>query len=373
MREHLHRARVAARGAVLLVILAVAPDARGDASAARLEYRAAPGCPDEEAFAGQLRARSSKISLSRDGAVFVRVRIAARGERYQGDLRIVDAAGRESQRHLEGTCADVTAALALITAVALDPSAAAAPEALASAATTTTPPVATPGPASPASPASPPPPKPEPSQPAAPPEAKAPPPPAPPAATDEKGVLQGAGVKDGASHGWAWSIGAGAAVTSGIAPQLLLSIPVFVDVVRRAPGVVAPAFRLRFERAEKGPAPAGGESASFVFTTGSLEACPLTFSLSRLLFWPCARVEAGELEAAGAGVTPVRSSTRPWVTAGGVLRSRVTVYGALFAEIEGTAFAPLVRDRFFLEPDTTVHRAPAFAGGGAAGIGASFW
>jgi hypothetical protein len=47
--------------------------------------------------------------------------------------------------------------------------------------------------------------------------------------------------------------------------------------------------------------------------------------------------------------------------------------GELFAEVEGGLSTPLYQDRFYLEPQTVIHVAPALLGSGAAGLGVSFW
>ena len=75
----------------------------------------------------------------------------------------------------------------------------------------------------------------------------------------------------------------------------------------------------------------------------------------------CARVRVGALTATGLGVVPVRSATRLWGEAVSCVRARVDLFGPIFVEAEGGAAAVVTRDRFFVEPDHTVHRAPAAA------------
>jgi hypothetical protein len=62
-----------------------------------------------------------------------------------------------------------------------------------------------------------------------------------------------------------------------------------------------------------------------------------------------------------------------WLSAGAIGRIGVRVIGPIFLEAEGGAVFPLVRDRFFVEPDETIHRAPAAAWSGAAGLGVTIW
>jgi hypothetical protein len=130
---------------------------------------------------------------------------------------------------------------------------------------------------------------------------------------------------------------------------------------------VSPAFRLRFERAS---ADDGG--ARFTWTTGSLDGCPIALATGPIRMWPCVRLVAGALAATG-DVSQARSTARPWLSGAAVARGRLALVGGLFLEVEAEALAPFVRDRFYLEPDATVHRATAVAAGGAAAMGASFW
>jgi hypothetical protein len=338
----------------LLVVGAVEQAARAQAPrAVRLEYDAPPACADEASFQAQVRARSARVIFASDGGTALRVRIGARGARFEGDVSLGELHG-PARRHVEGSCEDVTAALALIAALALDPMASTASDP-AGASSASAPPAASTAPPPPAPTAS---------------AATSP----PPKKTDERRLADAEPLSEAEerAHGWGWSIGAEAAITQGVAPSALVTVPAFLDVSRRGPTVFTPAVRLRFERADSASSAAQG-GAYFTWTAGSLDLCPVSLSTWRVRVWPCARAEAGVLAATGAETTPVRSDSRPWMTLGLVARARVTVVGALFVELEGGAFAPLVRDRFFVEPDTTVERVPAVAAAGAAGGGVTFW
>ncbi len=181
--------------------------------------------------------------------------------------------------------------------------------------------------------------------------------------------------EDARTHTWGWSIGAQAGLTEGVTPGALLSIPGFVEIWRRAQGLWSPAFRLRFEQADGSAAVATspGSGAAFTWTAGSLDVCPIALATRRIRAWPCVRGEGGALAATGTGVDVARTSTRPWLTFGLLARIRATVVGSLFVEVEGGALAPVVRDRFFLEPSATVQHVPVVAAAGAAGGGVTFW
>jgi hypothetical protein len=348
--------------------------ARADASrSVRIDYDAATGCPDEATFEAALRTRSAKIRVSPSATTAVRVRITPgrSAGQFEGEVSLTESRGHEGQRHVSGVCSDVTAALALIAAVELDPtattesqpaglagppsSAAPAPSAVAA-----VPSASSNTPAASASPA------PEPTSKAA---------PARPPAVVEDDASPAADRRRGGPrlpHTWAWSVGAGAALTGGVTPQPLFTVPFFLDVARRTGAPFAPAARLRFERSDSATVLAGGAAANFRFTAGSLDLCPIAWAPWRLRFWPCARIEGGVVEAGGSNETPTRSDTRPWLSAGVALRGRL-VFEPVFVELEGSAFAPLIRDRFYVEPDTTLERAPVLAAAGQAGAGVSFW
>jgi hypothetical protein len=351
----------------LLAVLAGADDARAQAvRSVRIDYEAAPGCPDEKAFEEQIRARTSKVLVAPDGQATARVRIMSRAGRFEGDVLLADAnAGasakvREAHRRVEGGCADVAAALALITALALDPTASTASDV---------------GQGNPATAGGSP--TPAPAPPPAPPAASAPAPPAAPIGEARAGKSDSEPLsdEDARAHPWGLSIGAQAGLTTGVTPGLLVSVPAFIDIWRRSARLVAPALRLRFERADSGTVTVGsvGAGADFSWTAGSIDLCPIAWAPGRMRLWPCARAEGGALVATGTGVSPPRTGTRAWVSVGLVARARLTVIGSLFLELEGGAFAPIVRDRFFVEPNSTVQQAPVVAAAGAAGIGVTFW
>jgi len=359
---------------VAMAALAHAAGPEAPPRAVRIEYEAAAGCPDERGFEGQVRARlATKIVASPEGASSVRVRIAPHGPSFEGDIVLTDPKGHESRRRVEGRCADVTAALALITALALDPAASTASDP--SSETQTAPALPAPASSTPAP---------------SPPSAAGPSPPKPtaPAAARESRedvepasrseALSEDGVRGGErarGRGWGVSIGAGAGLTTGVAPRALLSIPAFLDVWRRSTSAFAPALRLRFERADSGAdVTSGGSGGDFTWTAGSVDFCPVSWAPWRFRLWPCARAEGGALSATGVGVSPARTQIRSWFTLGLVARARVMVVGSLFLEIEGGGFAPLIRDRFFVDPgSTTVQRAPSVAAAGAADVGVTFW
>ena len=361
-----------------LVGIAVAGGAAAQTSRSiRVEYEGPSACPDRHAFEEQIRARSARIVWGADGATLVRIHLAGGPGRTSGEVTIVDPSGQKSHRKVEGACTDVVSALALIAAVALDPLASTAPSPSAAPSSATASPTASSAPSgtatapapstSAAEPPKPPvaePPKPEASATPRPAESARPPPPPPPPP------------EAASAHAWSWSIGVHAGLTAGVAPSLLLSVPFFLDISRHTSSLFAPAFRLRFVRSDSGSTSTGGPNADFTWTLGTLDACPLGWPGdvdARLRLVPCARFEAGLLEAKGLDVIPARSYARPWVAGGGVARASLRVVGGLFLEVEGGLVVPVLQDRFFVEPSTTLHVTAPLVGSGAAGFRVSFW
>jgi hypothetical protein len=80
--------------------------------------------------------------------------------------------------------------------------------------------------------------------------------------------------------------------------------------------------------------------------------------------------DAGRLEAVSGSTC--RTRTPPWVAPGLVARLEWEIVNVLVLEISGEILFPLVRDRFYVNSDTTLFRTSAVAGGGAAGLGVRF-
>ena len=204
---------VAAGFASLVAFVAFPPRAlavEAEPRPVRIDYVAPASCPDAHDFEAQLRARSARIVVAGDAKVTVRVRISPRAGQFSGDLALLDGAGSETTRHVDGLCPDVVAALSLIAAVALDPLAFTASYPLATALPPPPPPPA------PVPPPPPPPVAPAPTVTAEPekkPEAPRPkeeePKNAPDAPPDD--ALAGT-----AHHEWRWSVGGGSGSLRGL-------------------------------------------------------------------------------------------------------------------------------------------------------------
>src|SRR4029079_13810408 len=111
-------------------VLALASSASRVASAdeteaVELSYAAPLACPDRASFASEVRARSRKVLFAEGDADrrFV-VRVSLFAGHFSGELSIVDQHRDASERRIDGEkCDEVVSALALISALAVDPQA----------------------------------------------------------------------------------------------------------------------------------------------------------------------------------------------------------------------------------------------------------
>ena len=323
-----------------------------------VDYVASVDCPGANSFIEQLRTRSRRTRVT-DGAERAQtlvIRMAQRNRQWVGRLTVRDVDGTEAMRSVAAdTCSDVVAGLALIAAVAVDPLA------------MTTPSPVTEDDAGVATPAG----------------------PSPDGARSANANREAATVTTplmratpatpttapvvGSGGRWEVALGTHVELVSGVSPNVLVSIPVYAEVSHVTEKGFAPSARVRVDRAGSGIVHAGAGDAHFTWTAGSLEACPVAWPLATVRLTACVRAEAGILEATGLNVQPSRDQARPWLALGPVARGRWVFLGPFHLELEGALFAPVIRDRFFLQPSTTVFQAPIVGFSASLGVGASIW
>lgn len=335
-------------GCAALVIAVSAAIVLADANVpVRVDYAASSGCPDALVFGEELRARARvRFVGDKETASTLVVRIKHIGKHYEGRLVVRDVAREETERKVNGdSCAEVVSGLALVSAFALgftppsevaDAQAASAPlpdvvdsDAFVS-----------------------------------PPAIDATPERAPPVAVEQP--RDAAPVESG-ERAWSVSLGADAQLVSDVSPNLALAVPIWVELARSVGAHFSIASRLRFARASS------SSTGSFTWTVGGLDLCPLVWSARPLRADLCARVHAGSLDAFGVGVVPSRDVTRPWVSLGPVASMSLYALGPAFLHLEGALDLPLVRDRFFVEPNDTVFSAPIVGWTAGLGAGATIW
>jgi hypothetical protein len=294
----------------------------------RVDYQAPPDCPTASDFFERLHARAHarRPPEGATPALVVRVTRREHGVRVHGELSVRYVDGSDATRTVDGdACDSVVDALALMSAMALDPTA--------SLDGTSAPPA-------------------EP-QPVA-------------AVTDD---LDGSLPIDVRS-GWHVAVGAGGGATFVIAPVGAPDGTGFLELVRGGT-VWSPSVRVGFEYASSGAVGVAGGDIKLGSSLGVLDVCPASWRLGAFRLAPCVRLEGGVLDVSGVDVMPAKSALRPWAAAGALGRVRYVPLARFFVELSGGVLAPLVRDHFYFDPsDTTVFRPPVASGfaGGAVGI-----
>jgi hypothetical protein len=304
-----------------LIGLACSQRARAEQNEApvRIEYLAPAGCPTEEEFLVRVRARAPRVRRASEGdrvRTFVISIAGAHGER-SGHLVVRDVDGKTADRDMVGnTCEEVVDALALITALAVERSA------------------LTSSPAS--APLSPPP-------------------------FEERPSKRSGGR-------WHAALTVSAGMVSGVVPNPVLDVALLLEVDVLKLGFLSPAVRAGFEGVDF-----HSQVAHFGWRAGVVEGCPTQWSYATLNLQPCVRVEAGILEGTGVNVTPARDAIRAWLAAGMVARAQWFFSVPLFVDVEAGLRFPLVRTRYFVQPDTTVHEPPSVGLILSAGLGVRFF
>jgi hypothetical protein len=323
-----------------------------------LHFVGSPECPGEANFVREIAARVRRPIewVAASGALRVAVTVTQGQDHATGTVRIVARDSEPTRREFSAdTCAEITSALALVTALTLDPNA--RTDALA-------PSDDQPVSPAPSRPESPPLPAPAPA-PAPMPPVAAPPTRKPYAATPTSrervryvawlGPMAGldAGYAPGPLVTFGLSLGARLAITPRFSPSLQLS-------------------PLWGKTGATGPAASDG---SFAWAMARLSACPLNVQLTSWLgLEPCLQAELGRLTATGQASPKLvaESAERWWAAAGAGLALHVD-RGPWFARFETHATVPATRDTFvFVEPYQQVHRPSALGYGLGLGFGAEF-
>lgn len=383
------RRAVAVTAASLAIVLAARSTLAADTEPVRVRFEAPDGCPGEAAFLEQVRARTAKARVAAAGekARTFAVRLMQEGRLIRGRLAIEEPASQTEIREVTGErCAEVVSALALITALAVDPQASTAPPAR----LPTAPPVANSptvpmgssgaAPGGSSSPAAPPPPRAQlpPNHPA---------PYLPPRSWADLDVfplpvVPGSPADD--SPRWRFSVGIEVAALGGFAPLLASGSALYLEAARDGEGVLAfaPSIRLAAIQADSGYVGPAQGGARFQLRMGRAELCPVRVRfLPGVSIAPCTTFEVGAIFAEGWGSGGSGSSQRPWVAPGLGGRVRWAITEEIELQIAGGGSLPLVRDTFFiavpdtfsLTPDIDVHAVPAATGWLAGGVGVHFY
>jgi hypothetical protein len=315
-----------------LGMLATSTAAAGEADEpVRLAYRAPDGCPAKDAFLAEVRRSAPRMRLARPDEPARLFAVAIDDDGRHGRLTI-EGEGRARVRDAEGAnCAEVSRLLAFATALAVDPEAVAPADV----------PMA------------------------------APPEPRPEATNGPR--IDRTERADAAAPGapLSWSAGGYALAEGASAPTPLIGGGAFGELGGKM-GSIRPAVRLGIGYAASAPAFADDARVTFSSILGLLEACPTTWGTRRASLRPCLRMEGGSRLTAGHDIPEAQAVRRPWFALGAAAHVRWFVAGLVFAELSGGALFPVVRDRVYLAPGTTVHEVPWIGGMGEFALGVDF-
>ncbi|HEX8793811.1 MAG TPA: hypothetical protein VF765_22865 [Polyangiaceae bacterium] len=350
--------------AAALCVIACAPLALADESGEpiALDYRATSDCPDAAAFEQMVRGRTNRARFVASGQARTFAVTLTRGPHASGRLTVLRSGSIEGVREVHAdSCAEGAEALALMVALAVDPSAILGPAAPTNAASgAPSPPAATTASAQavqeepPAVTQSPPSPLPAPL-------ATTPPPSESPAPTSA------------APPPHTVFVGTDLVVAGGAPSNPLFGVAPLLGWRSSSTGLIAPSIRASFLHAGSSVGEATGGSAAFTWNLGRLEGCVLSWPPGPAHLLACARVEAGVVDASGSGVPLATSRERAWVALGPVVRGEWSLLGPLFLTIDAAPMVRATTDRFYFRPDSTVYQVSWLGFEGGAGIGVHFF
>lgn len=172
----------------------------------------------------------------------------------------------------------------------------------------------------------------------------------------------------------AWSLRADHRLSArtAMAPQLAWGQLVGAMLTHEA-GAVKPSIGLAAELAD-GTATARHGSAELELVAARLAVCPLGVQpYSSLDLRLCATAELGRLRGSGFATDAPARKAIVWSSAGVDLQARYALLQPLWVGLEGGFTFPFTRERFYVEPNETLHDVPAWGLAFGAGLGLRFF
>jgi hypothetical protein len=167
-------------------------------------------------------------------------------------------------------------------------------------------------------------------------------------------------------------LGTDVAVASNVSPDLLVGLSPYVGWHSGQRGWFQPGARLAFLRGSSGSIAAAGGTATLVWNVGRADACLLSWPGLPVHVVACARIEAGTLEGDATRITAAQSSTRAWLATGPLVRVEWSAIGSLFLDAEAAAMFHVTDDRFYFAPDATIDAVPVWGPEVGGGVGVHF-
>lgn len=310
-----------------------------------LEFAVPSGCPERQAFVAAVisRTRASEVPVGAAGFA-LHVEVEGDGERASGRLSIRLADGQQSSREIPaGSCREVLASMAVISALVLDghgldaplpgpvaTEAAQAPDANAPSS----------APEKPASRAAPAPTESTPNSAKRDPEVR----------LRVRAVLQGS-------------------LETAVAPGVSPGIAAGGELALERSSWFSPSAELLGRFVAGGRETTRFGDARFQLLALSLATCPARFQPVRSLsLRPCLHFDAGQLRGDGRRTLERATERMPWVGLGAMLRTEAELASFLALQIEVRADALLQHDRFIFQPGVVAHDVPPWALGVGMGL-----
>lgn len=312
-----------------------------------IHYEAAT-CGDQAAFLRRVRVRTSKFNLvpKRPGVRHFEIVLSESESLLSARLSISDDTGPAQSREVEnGTCAELVDAMALMTALAIDPSAPALPlEESPSSEPETEPLVTAPLKAETAVKQEEKPEEPRPKEPGPAPQERA--------------------------SAWRMSAGLHGVLTLGVTRPPLFGGALDVGIGRQDKSWFNPEVRVLglFQGSPVAENSAGG--AKFRLIGAGLEACPAKWGFGTVDVRPCAQGTLASLRGKGVSVENARSESKPFASLGLGLRGALHLHQRLTLDARLGGQFPLRRDRF-LVAEEEISRSSVLTG--QATLGLSLW
>jgi len=344
-----------------LVGVLAAGIARAQTESIHLDYRADEGCPGAAWFFAQVEERTARArlaSVNEPGRTFV-VTLARGRSGTVGRLAVQEAQRVTMAREVTGEqCRDVASALALATALAIDPLAAIAPAGERGRAAGGTEPSPDPAHAKSASERA------AQSNPAA----------SRPPAVPHPAVQDRSAEAPAPPRAWAWRAGASVALATGLAPRLSLGAAGFVERETQYAAAIVSAVRISAFGLQAQDHAVESAFASFRFFFLRPELCSVRLRIgAALAAVPCIAVDLGMVSAGGSNIESPRSDERFWAAAAVEGRLRYAVSSTWFVQADLGLVFPFTRHRYyFRDPDTPIHAVPPLVATGTAGLGVAF-
>jgi hypothetical protein len=329
------------------VILGLRGVAAAEPESVRIDYAAPAGCPDATAFLRSLRERTTRF---REAAPDVQarrflVRVSAVGSSFSGRLEIRSPDGRTAVRNVDASvCDEVSSALALITALTIDPNAlTGSPKG---------------GGKSQA--------EPTPGSAAGSDRQRSPPSAAAVATLPPPAALE-------ASRPWRWSAGLEGHTTFLVSPAVGYGGDMFVEAEAPASSRLGPAVRMGIFLNQSDVELPTGAAARFQWALVEVEGCPVRLGRTGFAIHPCLAFRLGVVHGEGRRISQPKQTVDLWSDVGPVLRLCLAVTARLLLEAQGGLMLPLHRPTFDIVDmgsTTTAYSVPRL--GGSAGIGVAY-